>query len=146
MATWQASVRWSEVDAAGIIYHAHIFDWFSEARIAWLRHHELDYYQVLRPLGVELLVKDAHAHFAHALELGDAVDVFATLTQVSPTRCTFAYGIAIPRIERGYAVTGSTEHAFVVGGRAKRIDRFAPKIFEQLLASADDRKIAGMKL
>ncbi len=138
MVTWKTSVRWSEVDAAGIIYHAHVFDWFSETRIAWLRHHQLDYYDVLRPLGVELLVKDARASFSHALELGDAVEVSGTLSQLSPTRCTFSYRIANPRLVGSYAVNGSTEHAFVVEGRAKRLDRYAPEMFKQLFASVEE--------
>ncbi len=132
VATWQGVVRWSEVDAAGIIYHAHVFDWFSETRIAWLADHGLDYYQVLRPAGIELLVKEAHASFSHALELGDAFSVYATLTQVSPTRCTFSYGVATSRIAKGFALTGTTEHAFVVEGRARRLDRLSPNVFDKL--------------
>lgn len=139
MTSWQGVVRWSEVDAAGIIYHAHVFDWFSETRIAWLADHELDYYEVLRPAGIELLVKEAHANFSHALELGDAFFVQATLSQVSPTRCTFSYGVVLPRIAKGFALTGTTEHAFVVEGRARRLDRYASTIFDKLKENLDHK-------
>ncbi|PSR32907.1 MAG: acyl-CoA thioesterase [Sulfobacillus benefaciens] len=124
-------VRWSEVDAAGIIYHAHVFDWFSETRIAWLRQHQLDYYTVLRGVNLELLVKKAEAEFAYALQLGDEIRVVARLTEISATRCTFRYHIAVPQNPDKYAIVGSTAHAFVVDGRAKRLDRYAPEILKR---------------
>lgn len=131
MATWNSVVRWSEVDAAGIIYHAHVFDWFSEARIAWLRQHQLDYYTVLRSVNLELLVKKAEAEFSYALQLGDEIRVVARLTEISATRCTFRYHIDVPQNPDKYAIVGSTAHAFVVDGRAKRLDRYAPEILQR---------------
>ncbi|MHB1610102.1 MAG: acyl-CoA thioesterase [Sulfobacillus sp.] len=137
MATWNSVVRWSEVDAAGIIYHAHVFDWFSETRIAWLHEHLLDYYTVLRQVNVELLVKDAHAKFFHALQLGDVVAVTARLTEISATRCAFTYLIDAPGRPGTLAVIGSTDHAFVVGGRAKRLDRYAPDLLTRFRQAAN---------
>lgn len=128
---WQSTVRWAECDAAGIIYHARVFDWFSEARIQWLRDHKLDYYQVLRPEGLELLVKRTSASFHHTLHPGDPVTLHVTLSELSPTRTTFGYTVAAPAKSGVIAVVGFTEHAFVVEGKARRLDRTYPEIYER---------------
>ena len=128
---WNSQVRWAECDAAGIIYHARVFDWFSEGRIAWLRDHALDYYEVLRPRGVDLLVKSAHAAFRHTLHPGDAVKLLVTVEELSFTRVSFCYRVLTPQNLEVEALSGITEHAFVADGRAKRLDRFAPDIMER---------------
>ncbi|NMP23617.1 acyl-CoA thioesterase [Sulfobacillus harzensis] len=128
---WQSVVRWAECDAAGIIYHARVFDWFSEGRITWLKNHGLDYYEVLRPQGIELLVKSANAAFHHTLHPGDTVRLSVALETVTPTRAVFHYRVAAPSAPELVAIEGVTEHAFVIGGRARRLDRAAPQILEQ---------------
>lgn len=125
---WNSRVRWSECDAAGIIYHAHVFDWFSEARIVWLADHELSYYEVLRARKIELLVKTANARFYHTLKPGDPIRLRVMAKDVSPTRVTFQYQVGAPSNPEVMALEGFTEHAFVVDNRAKRLDRTAPDI------------------
>lgn len=128
---WNSWVRWSECDAAGIVYHARVFDWFSEARIAWLRDHAIDYYAVLRPRGIELLVKSANAAFRHTLSPGDPVQLVVTAGDLSATRVTFYYRVLASANPDVMALTGFTEHAFVVNGHAKRLDRVAPDLLAQ---------------
>ncbi len=128
---WHSRVRWAECDAAGIIYHARVFDWFSEGRIAWLMDHALDYYEVLRPHGIELLVKSATASFHHTLHPGDPVRLLLESEIVTPTRVSFRYRVLAPQMADVVAIEGLTEHAFVVEGRARRLDRFAPEIYAQ---------------
>ncbi|AEW03715.1 thioesterase [Sulfobacillus acidophilus DSM 10332] len=134
---WETVVRWAECDAAGIIYHARVFDWFSEARVSWLAEHALSYYHVLRPQGVELLVKSAHAHFRHALAPGDRVRVTIRLQQITPTRATFHYEGFLWREEWILALEGETDHAFVQGGRAQRLDRRHPDIYQAFCESLE---------
>ncbi|MCL4493299.1 MAG: acyl-CoA thioesterase [Firmicutes bacterium] len=130
MVTWQTDVRWAECDAAGIIYHARVFDWFSEARICWLENHDLDYYKILRPRAIELLVRHAEAQFFHAIHPGDRMTVHIDLAEISPTRTKFSYhvfkddGDARPETCRGI-----TEHIFVKEGHAIRLDRHQPELF-----------------
>ena len=129
---WHSWVRWAECDPAGIIYHARVFDWFSEGRIIWLRDHGLDYYEVLRPSGIELLVKSAHASFHHALRPGDPITLDIQLKSVTPTRASFHYRVLAPPHDGVVpAMEGMTDHAFVVAGRARRLDRVAMDIFQQ---------------
>ncbi len=128
--TWTTRLRWGECDAAGIIYHAHLFDWFSEARVQWLREHNMDYYKILRPKGLELLVRHAEADFFHAMRPGDLCEVRARLSSLTPTRARFTYHVAIS----GGAETsrGVTEHIFVLTGRAVRLDRTFPEYYQSL--------------
>jgi acyl-CoA thioester hydrolase len=133
---WRSSVRWAECDAAGIIYHARVFDWFSEGRIAWLRDNQLDYYDVLRARGIELLVKTANASFHHTLRPGDPVQLRIALDSLSATRATFRYRVAAPDNPQVTALEGFTEHAFVVDGRARRLNRAFPDIYEQFERSS----------
>ncbi len=128
---WNSWVRWAECDAAGIIYHARVFDWFSEGRIAWLNDHQLSYYELLRPHGVELLVKSATAAFHHALRHGDPVRLRISMETLTPTRVSFRYWMAAPANPDVTALEGLTEHAFVVDNRARRLDRMFPDIFAQ---------------
>lgn len=128
---WHSRVRWAECDAAGIIYHARVFDWFSEGRIVWLTDHALDYYQVLRPHGIELLVKSASASFHHTLHPGDPVRLMVEPESVTPTRVSFRYRVDAPGRVDVVAIEGLTEHAFVVEGHARRLDRLAPDIYAQ---------------
>jgi acyl-CoA thioester hydrolase len=135
---WKVSVRWSDCDPAGILYHAKAFDWFSEARVAWLRACGLDYYHVLRPRGYELLVLEAQASFRVALRPGESVSVVVAVEHLSPTRMGFRYrAVREDQMEQGAeALFGSTEHAFVFQGRAVRLDRRWPEAYQRLLHAA----------
>ncbi|MDA8194210.1 MAG: thioesterase family protein [Thermaerobacter sp.] len=137
---WSSSVRWAECDAAGIIYHGSVFDWFSEARATWLREHNLDYYQILRPAGIELLVREATASFHQALRPGDPVQLIIGMESVTAARAIFQYYVASADHAGQLAVTGKTSHAFVVSGRACRLDRQFPEIFGQFAANSPPPK------
>ncbi len=129
MATWRTTVRWAECDVAGIIYHAHLFDWFSEARICWLENHNLDYYKILRPRGIELLVRHAEAQFFHAMKPGDQVTVSVNLAELSATRVKFSYQVFKDRDGGSETVRGATEHIFVAQNHVIRFDRRQPELF-----------------
>jgi acyl-CoA thioester hydrolase len=122
-------VRWAECDAAGIIYHAHAFDWFSEGRLAWLEAHGLSYYDVLRARGVDLLVLECEARFGRMLRPGEAVTVTTRAGGLTPTRVAFHY-----QVEAGgrTAATGVTRHVFVAAGHAISLSKRCPDIFAAL--------------
>lgn len=116
-------VRWAECDAAGIIYHAHVFDWFSEGRVAWLEGAGLSYYKGLRPLGLELLVLDCRARFHLALSPGDAVALKVLAVNLTPTRLDFLYSVTHGE---HLAVEGMTRHVFVRGGKPVNMRKAFP--------------------
>lgn len=128
---WITTVRWAECDPAGIIYHARVFDWFSEARAVWLREHGLDYYREIRSRGIELLVRDAGLTFRHALRPGDRVVVKTILKEYTATRALFNYRVIREVGSSHTAVYGQTSHVFVVNGRARRLDRAFPDLAQR---------------
>lgn len=115
-------VRWAECDAAGILYHARVFDWFSEARIAWLRGIGHSYYEDWRARGIELLVREAHASFVRAMRPGDELQLTAWVDERQGARLRFRYAV---RHQDQTAVEGFTEHVFVQDGRAINLTRVA---------------------
>jgi acyl-CoA thioester hydrolase len=121
------TVRWSECDAAGIIYHAHVFDWFSEGRIAWLKALGISYYEVLRPIGFELLVLECQARFLHTLKPGDDVWLDVAAAELTPTRVSFYYRV---RRQDQVMAEGVTRHVFVVAGHAVNLRKRAPDLYE----------------
>ncbi len=129
MVMWRTDVRWAECDAAGIIYHAHLFDWFSEARICWLENHHLDYYKILRPRAIELLVRHAEVQFFHAMHPGDNIAVHIALEGISATRAKFSYHVFNQADAKVETSRGLTEHIFVSQGHAIRLDRQQPELF-----------------
>lgn len=132
---WPLTVRWAECDAAGIIFHGRVFEWFSEARVAWLAHNGVSYYRDVVPMRVELLVTEATAQFRRPLRPGDAVVVEARVSHLTPARIYFAY-----RVWHGaeVAVAGETHHAFVTEGRAGNVKKTHPRLYEALVGAAGE--------
>jgi acyl-CoA thioester hydrolase len=126
-------VRWAECDAAGIVYHPRVLDWFSEARVAWLEAAGASYYNDVRAEHVELLVLDLAVQFVRALRPGDAVQVDVWADELTAARMRFCY-----RVEHQgrVAVEGFTRHAFVRDGRAVNLSRAAPALFARLERTA----------
>jgi len=118
-------VRWAECDAAGILYHARVFDWFSEARILWLAGIGHSYYQDWRPNGLELLVREAHASFVRAMRPGERLELDAWVDERLGARLRFRYRV---RHQDEIAVEGFTEHVFVQNGHAVNLARVAPDL------------------
>ena len=133
-------VRWAECDAAGILYHARVFDWFSEARIAWLRGIGHSYYDDWRARGIELLVRDAHASFVRAMRPGDELSLTVWVDKRHGARVRFCY---VVRHHGELAVEGFTEHAFVQDGRAINLARVAEDLDRSLTEAMAERPSAS---
>ncbi len=127
--TWALTVRWAECDPAGIIFHGRVFEWFSEARVAWLAHIGVSYYRDVVPQGVELLVTDATAQFRRPLRAGDPVAVEVWVSRLSPARMHFAYRASLGA---EMAISGETRHAFVMQGRAGNLKKVHPRLYDAL--------------
>jgi acyl-CoA thioester hydrolase len=132
--TVAVTVRWAECDPAGILYHPRVFDWFSEARVAWLAARGMSYYETFRPRRIEILVLACHAEFLRPARPGDQLTVWAWADQLTPTRMNFYY-----RVEReGVEVsTGSTEHVFVRDGKPVNLKKAEPVLFRNLADSVN---------
>ena len=132
---WPLTVRWAECDAAGIIFHGRVFEWFSEARVAWLATCGVSYYRDVVPAGVGLLVTEATARFRRPLKPGDAVVVEARVSRLSPARMQFAYDVWLGA---EVAVVGETQHAFVMQGGAGNLKKAHPSLYQTLQAAAGE--------
>lgn len=127
--TIAVTVRWAECDPAGILYHPRVFDWFSEARVAWLAAQGMSYYETFRPRGIELLVLACRADFHRPARPGDRLTVRVRAGQLTPTRINFHY-----QVEREGTVvsSGTTEHVFVRDGKPVNLRKAEPELFRDL--------------
>jgi len=126
-------VRWAECDAAGIIFHGRVFDWFSEARVAWLEAVGLSYYQDVIPRGIELLVVHASADFRRPLRPGDVAVVEARVSRLTPARMHFTYRVRRDGVE---VASGATHHGFVLQGKAGNIKKAHADLYRMLVTGA----------
>ncbi len=97
-------VRYRECDPMGVVYHAHVLDWFEAARTEALREAGLPYRE-LEASGVIMPVVEATLRYHASVLYDDVVEVEATFPSV---------GVRLPI---DYAVRRSGEDAVLVSGR-----------------------------
>ncbi len=97
-------VRYRECDPMGVVYHAHVLDWFEAARTEALRDAGLPYRQ-LEASGVIMPVVELAVRYHGSVLYDDEVEVEATFASV---------GVRVPI---DYAVRRVGEDAVLVSGR-----------------------------
>jgi acyl-CoA thioester hydrolase len=124
-------VRFAETDAQGIAHNSNYLVWFEVARVAYLEQFAGGY-QLLRDLGVEALVLEAHARYLQPARFDDRLRVHARCIDVRGARFRFEYAIA-----RGdeLVADGWTAHA-TVDATSLRPTR-VPNWLASAIASAD---------
>ena len=98
-------VRYRECDPMGVVYHAHVLDWFEAARTEALRAAGLPYAE-LEAGGVVIPVVDVAVRYHASVRYDDLVEVEAVFPE--PPRV---------RLPVDYAVRRSGEDAVLVSGR-----------------------------
>ena len=103
-------VRFQEVDAAGIVFYARVFDYFHDAYVAFLRERGAPLDEALQDRVWVAPLQHAEADYRRPLRFGDEIDVVIADIQVRETEYEVAY-----RIEnRGeIACVGGTRHVSV---------------------------------
>ncbi|KPV42044.1 acyl-CoA thioesterase [Alicyclobacillus ferrooxydans] len=126
-------VRWGECDPAGIVYHPAYIDWFSVARMRFLKANGVSYMEEFHDSGVVLVVLEATCRYTKTLRAEDEVTIAAQLVERSRTRLALTYDVF--NAEAELCATGRTEHAFVdmQTNRAVNLGRKAPRLWELLL-------------
>jgi acyl-CoA thioester hydrolase len=109
--TTTLEVRWGECDPAGIVYHPAYIDWFSVARMRFLKANGVSYMEAFHDAGVVLVVLEAQCRYVKALRAEDEVAIEARLVERSKTRIALEYEVKNRLGER--CASGRTEHAFV---------------------------------
>ena len=130
--TTEFEVRWGECDAAGIVYHPVYIDWFSVARMRFMKENEVSYMESFHDRGVVLVVLEAQCRYMKTLRAEDRVVVEARLTQVSRTRLRMQYEVYNDRREP--CAVGHTDHAFVDISTTKAVNlsKRAPELWDMV--------------
>jgi len=127
----QLEVRWGECDAAGIVYHPVYIDWFSVARMHWLKANGVNYMEAFHDNGVVLVVTGVQSQFKKTLRAEDLVTVEARLVKMTRTRIEMAYQVFNNKHE--LCAEGGTQHSYVnQRNKAVNVAKAAPALWELL--------------
>jgi acyl-CoA thioester hydrolase len=127
--TTRFEVRWGECDPAGIVYHPAYIDWFSVARMRFLRENGVSYMETFHDQGIVLVVIDVQCRYLKTLRAEDFADVEARLELCTKTRLALRYRVMNEAGE--LCAEGRTEHAFVdmETNRAVNLAKRAPALW-----------------
>ncbi len=105
-------VRFQDVDAAGIVFFARVFDLFHDTYLEWLAAAGVDVPRALRERTWGAPLVHAEADYAAPLRYGDEIDVVLEAIEEGKTSILVRY-----RIEGAATgdrrATGATKHVFV---------------------------------
>ena len=107
----EVPVRFSEVDALGIVWHGHYIKFFEDGREAFGRKYGLGYLDVYREkLAVPLV--NISVDYKKTVKYGDSVLIDTTYVDSAAAKIVFSY--AISRVSDGELVaTGSSTQVFI---------------------------------
>lgn len=135
-------VRWGECDPAGIVYHPAYIDWFSVARMHFLRDNGIQYMTTFHDNGIVLVVLEAHCRYRKTLRAEDEVRIEARMAELTRTRIQMKYKVYNQQTG-DLCAEGETWHAYVdEAGRPLNIQKTAPQLWEivnELPISSDAR-------
>ena len=113
------SIRFQDIDAAGIIFYPRVLEMFHDAYAAFLAFAGAPLPEVLRTGTWIAPVRHAEADYFKPLRFGDEVTVEICRAHVLETETTLGYRVA--RAEGGeVCVVGQTVHTFVERATFKR--------------------------
>lgn len=103
-------VRFQDVDAAGLVFFARIFDYFHDSYVAFLRSRGVTLEEALNSGRWAAPLRHAEAEFLRPLRFGDPYVVTLERADLAETEFFLRY-----RIDRGHetACTGMTHHVSV---------------------------------
>jgi acyl-CoA thioester hydrolase len=90
--TTTVPVRFSEVDALGIVWHGHYLKFFEDGREAFGRQYQLGYLDVYRNKFATPLVK-INVDFKRTVKYGDEVRIITTFKDTPAAKIHFSYEI-----------------------------------------------------
>lgn len=104
------TVRFQEVDAAGILFYGRIFDYFHDAYVAFLREGGAPLEGALEDGSWVAPLNRAEAEYLRPLRFGEEIEVVIAGVEIEETEYTVDY-----RVERGgeVAAVGRTRHVSV---------------------------------
>lgn len=103
-------VRFQEVDAAGLVFYARIFDYFHDAYVSFLRERGASLEVALRDESWVAPLRRAEAEYLRPLRFGDAVEVVIAEVRVEETEYAIDYRV---EVDGAVACVGRTRHVSV---------------------------------
>jgi YbgC/YbaW family acyl-CoA thioester hydrolase len=140
---WECAVRLQDVDAAGIVFFARIFEYFHDGLMAYLEQHGVSMPDWLADGVVLAPIKHAEADYIAPLRFGDRLAVELCRGWVADTETMVGYRLVFAASGRPAAV-GQTHHVCVdraSGARAALPPPFAAAF--RRLPAADGLNAGG---
>ena len=121
-------IYYKDVDQMGIVYYSRYYEYFEEARTELLASIGLDVMEVEKR-GITLPVISSHCDYKRGAKFEQNILVKALIDSKPKSKLHIDYFVFIEN-EKGFIVSGYTEHAFVNNnGKAVR----APKIISDAI-------------
>jgi 1,4-dihydroxy-2-naphthoyl-CoA hydrolase len=117
---YESRVRFQDVDAAGIVFFARLFDLMHDAYVAFLAHHGIALDEVIRSGSYAVPLSHADANFLRPLRFGDQVATGPVRAKWEGSRITIGHRISL--LGSGQVVAlGRTAHVFVDSATFQKI-------------------------
>lgn len=111
MYQFRKKVRFSEVDAAGVVFFARAFEYFHMAYEDFMASLDLDLHQQFLSAGTALPFVHVEADYKQAMKLGEILSIGVTVTAIGTRSFSIKYQITGP--ENKIRVTGNSKHVYV---------------------------------
>lgn len=111
-------VRYRECDPMGVVYHAHVLDWFEAARTEALRSAGLPYRE-LEESGVIMPVVEAAVRYHRSVHYDDLIEIEATFPEVG-VRVPVDYAVRVAGEDR-VRISGRVTLCFVDAERGRPV-------------------------
>lgn len=105
------TVRYSETDMMGIVYHSRYYPWFEVARTDFIKEFGGSYSK-MEETGILMPLTETHAKYFAGLTYEEEAVVVCKLTEMGVAKCTFEYEV-YRKSDNKLMTTGYTKHGFV---------------------------------
>ena len=126
------NVRFSEVDAMGVVWHGNYLKFFEDGREAFGEKYGLSYLTIYNKGYVTPVVK-TELQFKSPISFGEVIEVITRLVKVSAAKMIFTYRVHNLNTGKLSAV-GMTEQVFL-DRESGELELYPPAFYEQWLES-----------
>lgn len=107
----EISVRFSEIDSMGILWHGHYIKYFEDGREAFGKEYDLGYFQVYEE-GYMIPIVKVDCNFKRPIRYQDQVIVETTFVDTPAAKIIFEYRVYCKNTNEVFA-TGRSEQVFL---------------------------------
>jgi len=126
-ATGSGSVRFSEVDSLGIVWHGHYLLYLEEGRKIFGKKYNFDYLDIFNS-GYLAPIVHVECNYKNPLSYGDEWSIETTYTDTPAAKLIFQYEITNPQTKK-IVLTASTTQVFLRSDR--QIELNIPGFFSE---------------